>query len=149
MKMSWRELATADAELAAFGEKRLHDQVAYLATIRPDGSPRLHPVRPVIGNGRLFIFMEPASPKGQDLRRDGRYVLHCTATGSEPWDLNEFSVDGRAAVVEDQVVRQIANSATAFPRDEHFALFELGVKSAFSTMYGADGQPVRKRWKAA
>ena len=51
--MSWQQLETADPELADFGKKYLHDQVAYLATIRQDGSPRLHPVRPVIGDGRL------------------------------------------------------------------------------------------------
>jgi hypothetical protein len=147
--MSWQLLATAEPELAAFGEGRLHDQVAYLATIRPDGSPRLHPLRPIIGGGRLFTFMEPTSPKGHDLRRDGRYVLHCTATGASPWDLNEFGVEGRAVAVTDPATRQLAIAATSFPRDEHFVLFELGVESAFSTVYGANGQPVRRRWRAA
>lgn len=146
--MSWRELATAAPELAAFGEERLHDQVAYLATIRQGGSPRLHPVRPIIAEGRLLIFMEPTSPKGYDLRRDGRYVLHCTATGTEPWNLREFYVDGRAALIDGPAIRQIANSATSFPRDEHFILFELNVASACSTVYGTDGRPARKRWQA-
>ncbi|MGH2405330.1 MAG: pyridoxamine 5'-phosphate oxidase family protein, partial [bacterium] len=50
--------------------------MAYLATLRGDGAPRVHPVTPIVGEGRLFLFMEPTSPKGHDLRRDGRYALH-------------------------------------------------------------------------
>lgn len=149
--MSWQLFAASDPELAAFGKERLHDKVAYLATIRADGAPRLHPVRPIVSDDRLFLFMEPTSPKGDDLRRDGRYVLHGPVTdpGGEPWELYEFSVDGRAALQADPAVRQIANAATSFPRDAHFILFDLRVESAFSTMYGADGQPVRRRWRAS
>jgi hypothetical protein len=145
--MGWRAFADAGPELAAFGKERLHDQVAYLATVHKNGSPRLHPVRPIVSDSHLFVFMEPTSPKAQDLRRDGRYALHCTATGSEPWDLREFGVEGRGALVADSALRQVANAATSFQRDEHFLLFELGIESAFSTLYGADGQPVRRRWR--
>lgn len=147
--MSWQKLETTEPDLAAFGKKYLHDQVAYLATIRKDGSPRLHPVRPVIGDGRLFIFMEPSSPKGHDLRRDGRYVLHCTATGAEPWDLHEFYVARTAALVEDPALRQSANASTSFPRDEQFILFECSAERAFSTEFGKGGKPVRRRWQEA
>jgi hypothetical protein len=145
--MSWQVLAAVDPALADFGRQRLHDEVAYLATLREDGSPRLHPVRPIVSDGHLFVFMEPASPKGRDLRRDGRYALHCTATGSQPWDLREFSVEGRATGITDAALRQTANAATSFPRDDHFVLFELGIENAFSTVYGAGGQPVRRRWR--
>ena len=61
--------------MAALGFERLNRKVAYLATIKKDGSPRLHPVTPFIGNGMLFVFTEPSSPKIGDLRRDGRYAL--------------------------------------------------------------------------
>lgn len=74
--MSWRVFADAAPELAAFGAERLHDQVAYLATLKPGGSPRLHPVRPVVTDGHLFVFVETTSPKvrmvhlhGADCRR--------------------------------------------------------------------------------
>ena len=50
--------------------------IAYLATIRPDGSPRLHPFCPIISHGRLFAAIPPRSPKGDDLRRDGRCAIH-------------------------------------------------------------------------
>jgi hypothetical protein len=145
--MAWRALADAAPELAAFGAGRLHDQVAYLATIKGDGSPRLHPVRPVVTSGHLFVFAEASSPKVGDLDRDGRYMLHCTATGDSPWDLREFGVEGRASRVVDDERRAIANAGSAFPRDERFLLFELDVEAASSTVYGPDGRPRRRRWQ--
>jgi hypothetical protein len=147
--MSWQVFADSAPDLAAFGEERLHDRVAYLATVKPDGSPRLHPVRPVISGRRLFLFMEPSSPKGGDLERDGRYVLHGTATGDQPWDLREFAVEGRAGRVTDPRARGSANAGTGFPRGDHFTLFELAVEAAFSTVYGPDGKPQRRSWQAA
>ena len=144
--MSWQALSDAAPELAAFGHERLHDQVAYLATVRADGSPRVHPVRPVVTADRLFVFTEATSPKVRDLEHDGRYALHCTATSDQPWDLREFAVDGVARRVTDDETRRIANAGSAFPRDERFLLFELDVSAASSTVYGNDGRPHRERW---
>jgi hypothetical protein len=50
--------------------------IAYLATVRPDGSPRLHPFCPILAAGRLCAAIPRRSPKGDDLRRDGRCVIH-------------------------------------------------------------------------
>ena len=50
--------------------------IAYLATVRPDGAPRLHPFCPIIAGGRLFAAIPRSSPKGHDLRRDPRCVIH-------------------------------------------------------------------------
>jgi Pyridoxamine 5'-phosphate oxidase len=147
--MSWRTLANAAPELAAFGAELLHDQVAYLATLKADGSPRLHPVRPVVTAGHLFVFMETTSPKGRDIDRDPRYALHATATSDTPWDLREFVVDGTARRRDDPDGRSIANAGSAFPRDERFVLYELAISSALSTIYGADGNPQRRRWRAS
>lgn len=147
--MSWDALAAAAPDLATFGAERLHDQVAYLATLQPDGAPRLHPVRPVVAGGHLFVFTEATSPKVSDLERDGRYALHGTVTSDQPWDLREFAVEGTAGRVEDQGMRATAIAGTAFARDERFLLFELGVDAAISTLYGRDGQPHRQRWRAA
>lgn len=146
--MTWQALADAAPELAAFGADRLHDQVAYLATLKPDGSPRLHPVRPVVTVGRLFVFMEPTSPKVRDLERDPRVALHATATSERQWDLREFGIEGTARRIHDPDARSTANAGSAFPRDDSFLLFELAVGSAFSATYGADGRPRRQRWRA-
>ena len=146
--MSWQVFADAAPELAAFGTERLHDQVAYLATLKPDGSPRLHPVRPVVTGGHLFVFTEAISPKVRDLAHDGRYAMHATATTDQPWDLREFAVEGAARRLDEPAAWATANAGSAFPRDEHFLLFELGVEAAMSTIYRADGRPHRERWRA-
>jgi Pyridoxamine 5'-phosphate oxidase len=146
--MSWQALAAAEPELAAFGAERLNDQVAYLATLKTDGSPRLHPVRPVVAAGHLFVFMEATSPKVRDLERDPRCALHATATSDQPWDLREFGVEGTARRVNDPEERSIAIAGSGFLREDRFLLYELGVGRAFSTRYGTDGHPHRQRWHA-
>lgn len=142
---TWGEFAQAHPELAEFGASRLPGNVAYLATIRQDGSPRVHPVTPILGQGHLFLFMEPTSPKGQDLRRDGRYALHCAVSGSDGAS-GEFLVSGRAVFVEDPVLRALATQAASYTPKERYVLFELHLESALSTIYQAE-RPVRQRWK--
>src|SRR5206468_311771 len=47
---TWAELEAQDPELAAFGMQRLHRYgvgLAFLATVAPDGSPRVAPVCPI------------------------------------------------------------------------------------------------------
>jgi len=66
---SWADFAVAAPHLEAFGRRRLERRIAYLATIRADGSPRVHPVSPFIGGGCLAVYMEPTSLKATDLRR--------------------------------------------------------------------------------
>ena len=98
--MSWYDLENAAPELAAFGLKRFEIGVAYLATVRRDGSPRVHPVTPIIGQGHLFLFMEPTSPKGHDLRRNGRYALH-SAVSDPNGTSGEFIITGSARFIVD------------------------------------------------
>ena len=141
---TWGGFAEARPELARFGEEQLGRGVAHLGTVRPDGSPRVHPVTPIIGEGRLFIFMEPTSPKGTDLRRDGRYALHSLVTDADGTG-GEFLVRGRATPVEDDATRAIAVQAASYSPAERYILFELDVEGAASTVY-EQGRPVRQRW---
>ena len=62
--MSWSKLESQSPEIAEFSKVRLHGKVAYLATVRKDSAPRVHPFTPIIGEGHFFVFMEPTSPKG-------------------------------------------------------------------------------------
>jgi len=143
--MSWRELRSGSPELAEFGKKRFATGVAYLATIKVDGSPRVHPVTPIIGDDRLFLFMEPTSPKGHDLRRDGRYALHCSVADSSG-EGGEFLITGKASFVEDDETRLVAVNHASYKPAERYILFEMGIDSAFSTFYDEDGSPIRGRW---
>lgn len=143
--MSWKTLEDGQPELAVFGAERLNGKVAYLATVRKDGAPRLHPVTPIIGEGHLFVFMEPTSPKGGDLQRDGRYTLHCAVSDNSGVS-GEFRITGRAHLVDDPQVRTLAARLSSYAPAERYILFEFDVESAASTVYPDDG-PVRRFWK--
>jgi hypothetical protein len=145
--MSWKDLENAALELAAFGLKRFEIGVAYLATVRQDGSPRVHPVTPIIGQGNLFLFMEPTSPKGHDLRRDGRYALHSAVNDSNGTG-GEFIITGSAKFIEDPAKRSLASQLASYTPEDRYVLFELSIESAVSTIY-QDGKPVRQHWKHA
>src|SRR3954465_13641052 len=75
---SWSDFAAAEPSLAA-GIRALLQQygpgMGYLATVRADGGPRIHPMPPVLTDDGLYCFIVN-SPKGRDLERDGRYALH-------------------------------------------------------------------------
>ncbi len=144
--MSWQALEEGNKELANFGRERFSSRVAYLATVRKDGSPRVHPVTPIIGDGRLFLFMEPTSPKGFDLKRDGRYALHCSVENADGGG-GEFFINGRAHFIQDDNTRQVAVHAASYDPADRYILFELSVESAFSNVYQKDGPPLRNRWK--
>jgi Pyridoxamine 5'-phosphate oxidase len=142
--VSWGDLERADPELAAAGARRLHGRVAYLATVSPDGTPRVHPVTPIVGDGRLFVFMEPTSPKGADLRRGSGYALH-SAVGDPSGRDGEFLTRGLGAFIGDPAVRATAEHHATYPPAAHYVLFELAVEAAMLTEY-VDGRPVRRRY---
>jgi hypothetical protein len=143
--MTWKTHAEQQPELAAFGAERLNGKVAYLATVRKDGSPRLHPMTPIIGQGHLFVFMEPTSPKGHDLRRDGRYAIHC-AVSDNSGASGEFSIAGHAHLIDNPELRALAVSFASYAPADRYLLFEFDLESAASTIY-PDDRPVRRFWK--
>ena len=143
---SWQEFAQQVPELAAFGEGRFDSGVAYLGTLRADGSPRVHPVTPIIGE-QLFLFMEPTSPKGKDLQRDARYTLHCAVEDSDGGK-GEFYVRGHAIATDDPLVRDQAVQASPYAPQDRYILFTLTVEFAFMNTY-VDGEPNSRRWHAS
>ena len=103
---SWDEFEQRQPGLAAAGQALFYQfgvGLAFLATVRRDGGPRVHPMCPLIHGGGLFAFILPGLKQG-DLRRDGRYALH-----SFPCPDNEdaFYCTGRATAVDDPAVRQV------------------------------------------
>ena len=143
--MSWSKLESQAPEIAEFAKERLHNKVAYLATVRKDGSPRIHPFTPIIDEGHFFIFMEPTSPKGHDLRRDPRYAVHCSVTDTSG-ESGEVIITGKANFIEDSKLRTLAVRICPYKPAERYILFEFDVESATTTEYAEDG-PVRKHWK--
>jgi hypothetical protein len=142
---SWTEFAKQAPELAAFGEDRFRSEVAYLGTLRADGSPRVHPVTPILGE-QLYLFMEPTSPKGKDLQRDDRYTLHCSVEDADGGE-GEFYVRGRAVLIDDPILRAQAVQASPYDPQDRYILFMLTIEFAFMNTY-VDGEPHPRRWRS-
>ena len=146
---TWSRFAAAMPDLACFGRQRLEGRIAYLATVRPDGSPRVHPVSPFLGRNGLFVYMEPTSPKVLDLRREARYAMHCGVEDNSGGQ-GEFFARGRAVEVDDAETRAEAFEearAMGYSPHERHVLFELSIEEAMATVY-ENGLPKRSRWGA-
>jgi len=143
---SWKEFAEQAPEFAEFGKARFQSGVAYLGTLRADGSPRVHPVTPIIGEN-LFLFMEPTSPKRNDLLRDARYTLHCSVEDSSGGG-GEFYVRGRGTLTDDSVMREQAVRASSYVPKDYYILFIFTIEFAFMNRY-IDGQSNSQRWQAS
>jgi hypothetical protein len=151
---SWREFAAAAPDMAALGAGLIStrtDQIAYLATTRKDGSPRVHPVCPVIAGDHLYLAIGPQSPKLGDLRRDGRYMLHAMPGKDDA----EFNTRGRATEANDSATHaEVERAASAVGLNVMPAevLFRLDIEQAATTYWERvgrpDTRPVRKRWRA-
>jgi hypothetical protein len=144
--MSWREFEEGSPELALLGASLLSRKIAYLATIRKDGSPRIHPVRPIVGDGYLFIFIDHNSPKRSDLLRDGRYAIHCSVIETNGLS-SEFMISGLAQAVDDPGIRQRAVELWGAEVPAKYALFEFSIDRAIVTEYTEERKPVRYRWR--
>ncbi len=145
--ISWGEFARAEPELAAFGAGRLGIPPVFLATIRADGTPRVHPVTPIITAEGMFVFMEPTSPKGRDLRERARYAMHNGVRDNHGTG-GEFSVAGRAVPVDDAGIRATAAGSASYTPEDRYVLFELLVEEARCNGYGDVPLPERRRWLA-
>jgi hypothetical protein len=146
----WSEFAAEKPEMADAGRALIYQfrvGLGYLATVRKDGGPRVHPVCPVIAAGGLYVFIGNRSPKLHDLLRDTRYALH---SFPNPQVDDEFSVAGCATRVDDQTIRRVvyeAYTATgAFTSND--TLFELWLERALHAKYGPrpSWPPVYTRW---
>lgn len=145
---TWPEFAAASPRLAEAIRDLVHQYgpgLGYLATIRADGGPRVHPVSPVITDEGLFCFVID-SPKRRDLERDGRYALH--AFPPEEND-DEAYVAGRARLVTDEgQVDRLAQALHAAPQVD-WRLFEFTVDLAMVARHGGAAAGVRIPERAA
>jgi hypothetical protein len=144
---TWGVLAAAEPELAGFVADRLGAAPAYLATVRSDGAPRVHPVTPVLTADGLFLFMEPTSPKGADLRDRGWFALH-NGVPDDAGAGGEASVTGTAQLVDAAAVRASVVAAASYDVVDRYVLFELRPTEVRCKGYGDVPLPERRRWRA-
>src|SRR5260370_26072895 len=143
----WTEFERQQPALADAGRGQFYPfgiGLAFLATVRPDGGPRVHPVCPVIGAAGLHLLIV-AGPKRQDLRRDGRYALHSEICPPPRQD-DGFAVTGRVREVTDAAMERAVRAQVltdrhgkGWPRSCDDAGFEPGIERALLTLTQADG----------
>ena len=146
---TWRAFQEQRPDLAGAGRDLLYQVgvgLAFLATVRPDGGPRLNPMCPVLADDRVFAFIVPG-PKCRDLERDGRYAMH-----SFPCDDDEdaFMLTGDATRITDgelrrRLVAQFLGERSALTMTEadmaDQTLFEFSVDRVLLTRTTGHGDP--------
>jgi hypothetical protein len=169
---TWARLEAEAAQVAAYGARAwpgmtrlqrgeplpdgMHAfDVAYLATVRRDGGPRVHPFCPILAGGRLFAAIPRSSPKGWDLRRDPRCVVHALPGADDA----ELCIRARAREVDDAatraaVVEVVARSGVGGMIESvaHDPIFELDLEQVDVARWVDVGQPgthaERAQWRA-
>jgi hypothetical protein len=144
---TWAEFANGDPDLTAFGLERIKGRIVYQATLRLDGSPRVHPVSPWIAAGQLCVSFRASSPKLREVARDARYALH----SSLPWEDHggehgEFMARGWLEQISSSHPAVIARPGNT-PYD--LAHYTCSIEEAVATEYTGDELPVYRRWKSA
>lgn len=145
---TWTEFDKARPDLAAAGRRQLyqiHIGLGFLATVRKDGAPRLHPVCPILTGTGLYVLVT-AGPKQADLRRDGRYALH-SETCPPPREDDGFAVTGRAVEVTDaessNAVRdkvRAERNGVVWPSFDDDVLFELLIDRCLLMLTSSDSE---------
>ncbi|MGH9055435.1 MAG: pyridoxamine 5'-phosphate oxidase family protein [Acidimicrobiales bacterium] len=155
--IAWEDFASVRPDLAGAGRSLLYHHgvgLAFLATVRRDGGPRLHPMCPLIESDGMFAFIV-ASPKQGDLLRDGRYSMHSFPT---PDNEDAFYLTGAASKVDDPATR--ARLSDLFvaerqaigvrPPGDTEVLFQFMIRSCLFTRTTGHGDPspVHTIWRS-
>ena len=145
--ITWTEFERNQPVLAGAGRWQYYQfgiGLAFLATVRRDGGPRVHPVCPVISPAGLHVLIK-AGPKQQDLRRDGRYALH-SETCPPPRHDDGFAIAGRAREVTEAEIAGVVRRQVLAERDgkvwpgfEEEVIFELGLERCLLMLTQAEG----------
>jgi hypothetical protein len=119
---TWEQFASDAPDMATAGRQLWQQHgLMYLATVRPDQSPRLHPVAPVLAAGQVFVAVSDRSPKWRDLAAGRRCVLHCLPG---PRD-DEFVLRCRPREVPDAHDLVAAAASHRIHDDDHLFAFDL------------------------
>jgi len=113
--------------------------LGFLATVRRDSGPRVHPICPILA-GDLYAFIVPG-PKLADLRRDGRFAL-CSETCAPPHHDDNVYITGRVRELADptlreRLTRQLLSErglAEPWPGFDAEPLFELQAERVLVTL---------------
>ena len=147
--VSWGQFAAAMPAMAAAGHRLLYQYgpgLGFLATVRRDGGPRMHPVCPHVVDDDLWIFIGPHSPKRFDLERDPRYAIHTMP----PEDVDdEFYVTGVAVRFDDVATAERVRNGFISDVGDDEVLFRFSLERALLAEYGPRPSfpPAYTRWR--
>ena len=97
----------------------------FLATLRPDGSPRISGIEMSFVAGEPWLAGMPASAKFRDLQRDPRFALHSGSDDPDAWS-GDAKLSGRAVEVTDDAERAtFAHDAGVPMKPSEFQLFRI------------------------
>jgi hypothetical protein len=145
--MRWDEFAGAAPELAGLGKSLLERSgLCFVATLRPNGWPRISPCEPFIVDGELMLGMMWQSRKALDLLRDPRLTLH-NAHADRAGTEGDFKLYGRAVDVTDPALREryaeTLEQKIAWRPQEPYHLFAVDVDHAAHITFGDDRRVLR------
>lgn len=126
----WAGFAQEAPEVAAAVREVFGRHVHHmLATVRPDGGPRISGTEIIWHGDDLMLGSMWGSPKARDLRREPRYALHSGSDDPPDWN-GDAKVAGIAEEVTDDAV--IAAVAGGLPEGvpHRFHLFRLDITEA-------------------
>lgn len=118
---SWSDIVVEEPEFAAEA-RALMDQRTHktMATLRPDGSPRISAIEARFIDGELSFGSMPNSPKVRDLAADPRFALHSGSEEPDGW-AGDAKFAGTVVEVTDADIKRayVAAAGTAPPGDYH------------------------------
>jgi hypothetical protein len=150
MTSNWKHVHDQAPELADLVRARFEATgLAFLATLRKDGSPRISGIEPLVGPERVLLGMMPQSLKALDLRRDPRCALHAASIDKAVTD-GDARISGRAIEhltdAEIDEGRRLFTQATGqAPPDGPMHLFSLDITEIMFLQPG-DGHLVIRSW---
>lgn len=148
---TWADVEQAAPELAAAVRERFEATgLAFMATLRRDGSPRVSGIEPLFAGGELWLGMMPDSRKAKDVLRDPRFALHA-ASADKQMTNGDAKLSGRALLAEgDETMRRFREAFEAHngypPPPGSFPLFRADV-SELSAVRVAGDRLVIEWWR--
>lgn len=145
--MIWRDLEAAAPEIALLGRERLErPRIAFLGTLRKDGSPRISPVEPRLTQGHLVFGAMTRSLKTSDLLRNPLCVLHSAISDPDGGE-GELKLYGHGVRVHDQIREGCRDAWWVNGPRESAEVFSLDIEEA--TFVGWDierGEMTIRQW---
>jgi Pyridoxamine 5'-phosphate oxidase len=125
MTHSWADFRAAEPEFADAVQARFDNfRHHVLATLRPDGSPRLTGLEAGFRDGELWLGMMIGSRKAVDLLRDPRFSMHANPGPDADMAGGDVRVSGRAVeVTDEEELRRYAGGQPEGEQPERFHLF--------------------------